>query len=266
MKKIHQSPILILLLLTLFSCGNKYVISPENLEDILVDMHIVEAIAIVRSKDFKANDSKVDLYNTIYEKYNITEELFDSSMVYYSENLHAFTEIYENVYSRIEALEKDVKAGQYSLIDDFIGTKTYSRIAGQDLDVFPYVNQEFWNKKREDKFRQADFKIGKTMKVAVDTLYGNTLELRYTQDCKGLNSANCVITMFYDNDKETEKSFELPSDSIQLIKLRWDVEDGLKKLSVGFNVDNQSEDCHFFMDDLRLYDLSSEKHNISIFN
>lgn len=263
--KTNIALLLTLSLLCLFSCKNNYVLSPEKMEDVLVDVHLVEGLTIEESLKIKKNEDKVDLFNTVYAKHNITAEQFDSSMIYYSHDLHSLEEIYNGVMSRIEKIEKDVKAGNYSLTTAFMGKKTYQRLVHEDMDIFPYVQKEFWNGLRDIEFTKADYKKGKVIEVTVDSLPTKNIEMRYSFNSRSLDSAVCVVTMHYSNDQTSEKTFQLPLDTLQLMKLNWEEEKCPQKISVKFDAVSTEKDALFVVRDIRMYNLTTEKRNLSIF-
>ena len=80
-------------------------IQPDDLEDILYEYHVAEAMARNgNSMDAEYNQTKYFL--AVLEKHHVTEAVFDSSLVYY----YTHAERLKNIYSRVqERLINDAK-------------------------------------------------------------------------------------------------------------------------------------------------------------
>ena len=78
-------------------------IQPDDMEDILVDYHLVRALA----HNTSMNRDSVPYFQAlcteaVFRKHGITQELFDSSMVYYYTRADRFEAIYKRVADRLE--------------------------------------------------------------------------------------------------------------------------------------------------------------------
>ena len=97
---------LLLTPLLIFSCipttPSQY-IQPDDMEDILVDYHLVRALAHNTSVP---NDSipyfQALCLQSVFRKHGITQEEFDSSMVYYYSRADRFQDVYKRVAERLE--------------------------------------------------------------------------------------------------------------------------------------------------------------------
>ena len=75
-------------------------LQPDEMEDILYDYHISQAIA--KSENSAQTDyDRTKLFYAVLEKYNTTEAVFDSSLVYYYSHVDRFKPIYARVSGRI---------------------------------------------------------------------------------------------------------------------------------------------------------------------
>lgn len=95
--------VLCLLCLLCVSCSvdlPSYVIPEGKMEDILYDYHIAQGIADAKGEDVEAN--RYIYVQKVFEKYDITEEEFDSSMVWYSGHASHLTQIYDRIGKRLE--------------------------------------------------------------------------------------------------------------------------------------------------------------------
>lgn len=80
-------------------------IGEDELEDILYDYHLAQAMA--ERKGDSVNYYRRSYAEAVFQKYGITEAEFDSSMVWYSKHATYLNEIYKRLNERLEA---DMKA------------------------------------------------------------------------------------------------------------------------------------------------------------
>lgn len=69
--------------------------------DVLVDFHLAQGMAEAQGENADINRYKY--IQAVFKKHRITEAQFDSSMVYWSGRAENFTNIYENVVTRVQA-------------------------------------------------------------------------------------------------------------------------------------------------------------------
>jgi hypothetical protein len=94
----------------LISCNedkkNAPLLNEDQFTNMLIDIHIIDGTLssqnIYRSGD---NYRPSYYYNSIYKKYNITREQFDSCLSYYSFDTEEFTRIYDNLIDSLNHLE-----------------------------------------------------------------------------------------------------------------------------------------------------------------
>lgn len=116
--------IIILVTLVLVACSNKpkvpdYVIPQEEMVNIVVDIHLLDGIMTVnRIRKSLVNKDSVNYYNQIFEKYNITQEDFDTSLYFYSHNINEYNDIYEQVLNKLNEIEAKVKEEKLDALKD----------------------------------------------------------------------------------------------------------------------------------------------------
>ncbi len=77
-------------------------IQPDDMEDILVDYHLARAIAMENSSS-QQRDYNMQLYvATVLQDHGVTQEQFDSSLLYYYTRSDRFAPIYQRVAERLE--------------------------------------------------------------------------------------------------------------------------------------------------------------------
>ena len=257
----------ILFITTLFcSCGNGYVLNTEQMEDLLLDIHLVDGITLDNSA-FSSRNAKSDLYTTIYEKHNTTKEQFDSSMVYYSENLEELVEIYEAVLLRINEIEKDVKAGKYTATSSHISNDVNKKIIAADIAMLPYIQNEFWDSKRNLYFSKEQLDSGLVVKLPVDTFTYNKFEMRFDIASKGILEASCEINIAYKDTTTEVKTINLPLDGENPFVYTDSTTAIPENIKLNFAVKKDTiEDISMSLTNCRIYEISTEKHNINLFD
>lgn len=254
----------IIALVALYSCGNSYVISPEKLEDVLVDLHLAEGIAQERSSEFKKSDDKLDLYNFVYEKHGIDKALFDSTISYYSEDTYALSDIYENVLERITAIEAEVKTASFSASKARMPQSVYEIIIDEDRALIPSIADEMWSSTRTLIFDKPRFEDGETYEFEMDTLVGASYALRFTIKPEQLASATCTVTSFYESDEDV-KAFDLPTDTTQLVNLEWSATKLPVKVKFEFKAEKSDEKGAIRFENFRWYQLTADEHSVELF-
>lgn len=90
----------------------KGVISEKKMRNVLVDMHLAEALINMNPQDYNSIEDKKAVYQSVFDKYNIKAAEYDSSLVWYGKNLDLYMRIYNlaltDVKIRIENMG-DVK-------------------------------------------------------------------------------------------------------------------------------------------------------------
>ena len=101
-------------LLIFASCDKdkkEHIIPKDDFEELLVDIHLMDGLTrqhSLRNKLVEENDS-LNYYDAILRSHNYTRSQFDSTMVYYTEKLNEFDEIYENVLSELNRIEAEAE-------------------------------------------------------------------------------------------------------------------------------------------------------------
>lgn len=85
----------------------KDLIPKDQMIDLLTDLHLVNGISGVKSKDGKKTENYM---SALYEKYHIDSTRFAASNLYYISNISEYEEMFEEVEKRLE--------GQRILIED----------------------------------------------------------------------------------------------------------------------------------------------------
>ena len=102
----------ILAICFLSACNSRpsYVLSDAQMEDVLYDLYIAE-VGMDENSYFFNNDSvrKQELLSSVFKKHNITEQAFDTSLVWYNKNLDRYLRINTKVDGRLTVLADTLK-------------------------------------------------------------------------------------------------------------------------------------------------------------
>jgi len=110
----HSRPLILLLSLMLVlpaGCSQKKQISGKNhipkevLVDVLVDLHLVDGITNDRKfyRKYKGVDS-IDVLGPVLEKYQLTQQMFDTTIYEYSRYPALMDEVYNEVLMKLNIM------------------------------------------------------------------------------------------------------------------------------------------------------------------
>ena len=138
--------ILSAVVLAFFSCSDgipRGVLSRGEMEDVLVDYHLAQAMAEQLPGD--RDENTYLMVEAALKKHGVTREELDSSLVYWCRNSEKFKEIYLDVYKRLDVMAQDVgvehqEQSMYSNLKTEGDTanvwtlKTYAVLLSNELD------------------------------------------------------------------------------------------------------------------------------------
>lgn len=115
-------------------------IQPGDMEDILYDYHIVDAMADTENDSEDKDYDKLLYRKAVLKKYDVTEAEFDSSMVYYSRHSDRLHSIYENISQRLsnEALALGASSSDIKKYGD-VGTATDTADVWKDSRFYVFT-------------------------------------------------------------------------------------------------------------------------------
>lgn len=204
-----------LILLSLFvACAPSTpsgILSKEEMEDVLYDMHLAQTMYKTREGDIKTGADIVALRASVLRKHGVDKAEWDSSFNYYCRNSRELYEIYQSLGARIEG---NVVA---------LGGKV-DGMQGEDADT-----ANVWS--RESAFilmHQAPYNLY-TFEVEPDTTFqdGDRITLQYDaqfifQD--GMRDVTAFMAVYYDNDSITTVITHTNYDGHGIATLNNDVE------------------------------------------
>lgn len=101
----------IIALLVLAACSHDpdYVIGEKQMVDVLVDVHKAEAVVESNYNIYNNNADKKKLREAVFLKHGITQEQFDTNLVWYGHHIEDYMKIYEQVIERLKAENDEAK-------------------------------------------------------------------------------------------------------------------------------------------------------------
>ncbi len=101
-----------MLVIMLTGCRPEGILSPHELEDVLVDLHKAEGVIYAAGYE-REHDSVVSLtYDRVLAQHNLTRAQFDSTLVWYTDHPQFFDKIYPHVLERLTLWMDDEKKRQ----------------------------------------------------------------------------------------------------------------------------------------------------------
>ncbi|WP_346856373.1 DUF4296 domain-containing protein [uncultured Draconibacterium sp.] len=121
MKKLQI--LLLFLLFAIVSCEDEIVQKPENLInekqmiDMMVDVHLGKATYNkFRYDSIMFNNSSVNFYYSVLEKYNVPDSVFEKSFVYYASKPKNFEKMYRKVMNKLSQMEQEYSGRKEELL------------------------------------------------------------------------------------------------------------------------------------------------------
>lgn len=114
---------LLLILVSFSSCRPRKVLSRSDMVDVLFDIHLTQALVnntygpvpTQWKRGLSDNDFKDMAYQSVLRKHEITEEIFYTSVGYYSKHLGLYTKIYMAVDQRMQDYIKEMQVFHYTV-------------------------------------------------------------------------------------------------------------------------------------------------------
>lgn len=122
----------------LVACNSRpdKVLSDDDMEDLLVDIYKSEAIIELNSSDYNNDSMKAVVKQSVFLKHGVTQEQYDSSLVWYGHNVNKYVKIYENVIARLDDEEIDIKKTDKSASVAVKSKKRAYPASGDSADVW----------------------------------------------------------------------------------------------------------------------------------
>lgn len=222
--KIRWTLIACLALMT--SCGKEIpseIIQPEMMEKILYDYHL----SLSMSQSSK-NTEKEAQKNYIFQKYEVTEAEFDSSMVWYTRETSELMTIYENLEKRFNR--------EYSHIERLLESREEANartsVSGDTVDI--------WRKGDLHWFSMAPLNRLLSFEIKADTTFHERDAFLWNVDYHFLaeGKIRMGLNVVYENDSVLAMTKVVNSSGPQSIYLHTDSAFKIKELNGFIHVPN----------------------------
>lgn len=206
--KIRWTLIACLALMT--SCGKEIpsdIIQPEMMEKVLYDYHL--SISMTQSSK---NTEREAQKNYIFQKYNITEAEFDSSMVWYTRESQELMTIYENLDKRFKREYDRVER----LLESREEANTRTSVSGDTVDI--------WRKGDLHWFSRTPLNRQLAFEIMSDTTFHERDAFLWDVDYHFLTEGKILMGMnvVYENDSVLGLTRMVESSGPQSIYLHTD--------------------------------------------
>lgn len=135
-----------------------YVIKPKDMASLLADIHKGEGVVDLQSSHYRNDSVKKALKQSILMRHHVTQEQFDTSLVWYGHNIDVYKDVYEMVIKQLEDelstadIAADGKSVQVSVVGDSVNVwsdvpfRSFSHVSPSDLARFKFTSDENWEK------------------------------------------------------------------------------------------------------------------------
>lgn len=102
--------LLLLCVVSLCGCSRRpdNVLSKQKMEDLMVDIHKAEAVIDMNGSRFENDSVRKTVKQSIFLKHGVTQEQFDTTLVWYGHHIKDYTELYEDIIARLEDEEREL--------------------------------------------------------------------------------------------------------------------------------------------------------------
>ncbi len=242
-------------LLCLSACNVRrpeMVISNNKMADVLYDYHMTKAM--IKNRTVPSDDEKQAYMDFVFKKHGITEEVFDSSLSWYSHNPDQMTSVYDQVFARMNRESEGIK----------------QRISARDnLSVVskPGDTVDVWTERKMIRVSNKAFENLLTFKIDADQYYEATDTMRWSMNYHFMNGEPTaerapvmMMQIWYNRDSVISEQRIVRQDGIQTITLQNDSLGDLKSVQGFIYYPKQDDSTKFvLLDNISLIRLHSEK-------
>lgn len=105
-----------------------YVVPPDEMAELMADIRIADAVVAVQHNDYESDASKLALKRAVLDRHGISEEQFDTSLIWYGKNIGVYQEVTQK---SIDILENRLKQANMR-----IAGEAAMSISGDSVDIW----------------------------------------------------------------------------------------------------------------------------------
>lgn len=122
----------------------KYVIAEDDMVDLLMDLYKAEAIMEDDNSKFNNDSLKMVMRQSVFLKHNVTQEQFDTSLIWYAHNLDVYGKVYTEVIERLDEEKRELTKGDFTNVSvgaagDVKPSMPRYRMVGDTADIWGNV-------------------------------------------------------------------------------------------------------------------------------
>lgn len=240
-----------LMILSMSSCKpqvpDKY-IQPDDMEDILYEYHLSQAMAQRRLNSDSVSYYRNMYYRSILHDYGVTEEEFDSSLVYYYTHAYRLHEIYRNIAKR---MNEDVE--KYGAAAGEIGKYTQYTTDGDTANVWSNVSSAILIPKPTVNRFDFELEADTTYQRGDSFLFNFMTSFLYQS---GTKDAVAYIAVQYENDSVYAQTRRISVSGLTQIRIRPYNESDIKTIKGFIYLNKGNDDSNtlklMFLDQIQL--------------
>ena len=107
-----------------------YVLKKKQMVDLLTDIHKAEGVVDLNRTRYGSDSMRKVMKQSVLLRHGVTQEQFDTSMVWYGHNIEKYIEVYDDVIARLESEVAEVDADQG-------GARVDMAVVGDSADAWP---------------------------------------------------------------------------------------------------------------------------------
>ena len=206
-------------------------LQPDEMEDILYDYHMAEAMARLSTGNRPVNEMAYKY--AVFEKYGITEAQFDSSLVYYMRHTERLHVIYTNLSERISKESEAMGASSGNTLTNYVSAN------GDTADI--------WNRSRAFVLsKKAPFNVfSYTVKADTSFRKGDGFELRFNSQFimqDGIREGTAVLALRFTNDSVASMKASVYGSQPNVLRLDAPIDQAVKEVKGFFLFNKNSSD------------------------
>lgn len=132
-KKLSDIAVAVVAVLAAAGCHRvpSEVIQPEEMAQLMADVHTGEAVVEMNRRDYETDSAKQAFKQSVYIAHGVTAAEVDSSMVWYGRNITRYMDVYDRT---IEILEHRLNE-----MGNRVAAEAAMSASGDSVDVWPYA-------------------------------------------------------------------------------------------------------------------------------
>lgn len=161
-----------------------YVIKPDEMAELMADVRMADAVVAIQRNDYPDDAQRLALKNAVLERHGVSEEKFDTSLIWYGKNISIYQDITK---SSIEILERRLKEASLLAAGD-----AAMSVSGDSVDIWDASRFYVFNHRSPTQFIAFDFENDPNWEQ------GDVYTLR-SRLINSIKSADWNLTAVYDD-------------------------------------------------------------------